>query len=690
MSDVYICHSPADIIISQKLRVFLENNGFLCSTDSSEAGSARVFLLIHSKSSASSEGILRLLSVAAFSDKTVTIPYMADDTPLEPSFEFYLTGAKAIKPDISNNDYAFDALLAAVDTTINGKETDAENTVPAPQTELPPAEPTDSGQAMDSAPAAASEQSQENSAPEKTGPSLQDGPTAEQDTPPAANPNFDPSQIQYNYYNQVVTSEKKKAGRKRVVIISSIIAGAAVVAAAAVIVILMMNNRAPVEESSAPAVSENAPSETKTSTLGELELSLQNLNCTGTYTGEVNENGKPDGNGVFEGKYTYNDKIKETEYEVNIIYKGRFSDGQAVDSSGKAVMNEDFPEESYMIKKEYTGSVRNGLCHGHGKLKIAYNDMSIVSDEYDGEWENDVRNGNGTTVTTFPNGDKIIYDGDWENDCFSGNGTFTMEYAQGDTIKKTYIGGFRNNMFNGKGICTYEYKDGSIGSYNGEWTNDELTGNGTISIKNTNGDLKSYEYVGEIYESLRHGSGKETTIFRNGDKIINTGEWILDKQNGEGTEIHYFSSGDIDTIEYKGNFKDGKHEGKGKCVTKMKNGDVETKDGNFTNGELNGKGTYSVEYKTGNVKSTVYEGEIENNIMKGKGTYTATSRDGQTSVFEGTWSGYTLNGTMTKKTKDGKLAEVKEGLFKNMVLISGTIKTYDENGKLLITETFGE
>lgn len=650
MSDVYICHSPSDIVLAQKLMSFLELGGYSCTKDSNEAGKTKVFLLIHSKSSASSEVVVKLLSVASFSDKTVVIPYMADDTPLSPAFEFYLTGARRIEPDITNNDYAFEALGSAVKAIISQ---DGAN---------PPAQPQPSGV----------------NASAGSGPDLQ-------------NISFDPSQLQYHTFAQDNVG-KKKSSKKLAVIISCIV-GTLVIAGGVVAVVLIMNNNSKnIDEpsgggsqtSQVSMASGSGRSDAQSKTIENYELSLQNKKCTGTYKGEVNENGRPDGSGVFEGTYSLDD-----ESTIKIVYTGSFSDGEAVDSSGNATMNEEAPEGSSFIRKEYKGGIRNGLNHGSGKLLFVSNGEVIVSEEYEGDWENDVRSGSGKTTVIFPNGDKLLYDGDYENDSFSGKGTYTYEYATGDTDKKIYIGEFKNNMFNGKGICTIEYKDGSVGTYNGEWTNDTLAGNGTITITHKTGDLKSYEYVGELYEGMQHGSGKETSVYKNGDKIVSTGEWSMGKQTGNGTYLFTMAEGDTKSIEYKGSYADGKYSGTGTLVTTMRNGDVETKTGDWKEGKFSGKGKYSIEYKTGKVKSTVYEGRLNDSVMRGRGTYTVTGSDGQVMVYEGSWNGFELDGKMTKTNSKGKVVEVQEGKFKNLSIVSGTVKTYDENGKLLITESFG-
>ena len=85
----------------------------------------------------------------------------------------------------------------------------------------------------------------------------------------------------------------------------------------------------------------------------------------------------------------------------------------------------------------YFGEVRDGKRHGKGECK--FKGGKLLGDMYDGEWENDKRNGHGV-----------------------------MKYADGDV----YDGEFRDDKKHGHGV--FKYADGGV--YDGEWKDGEKLG----------------------------------------------------------------------------------------------------------------------------------------------------------------------------------------------------------------------
>lgn len=167
---------------------------------------------------------------------------------------------------------------------------------------------------------------------------------------------------------------------------------------------------------------------------------------------------------------------------------------------------------------DYKGGILNGKPHGYGSVKYK-NGI-----KYTGNYKNGFRDGKGTL--TWENGEN--YTGEFKNDFITGSGIYNWPNGN------KYIGNLIENTKNGKG--TFTWKDGS--SYTGEFKNDKKSGLGT------------YKWSG-------------------GDKYI--GSYIEDEMNGYG---EYYSLDSIDITEcigckvYKGNWKNDKKNGNGKCYDK--------------------------------------------------------------------------------------------------------------------------
>ena len=110
---------------------------------------------------------------------------------------------------------------------------------------------------------------------------------------------------------------------------------------------------------------------------------------------------------------------------------------------------------------EYTGNLVNSIKNGHGTLKYA-----STGAIYTGEFKDDMRNGNGRTITL----DSAVYEGKYLNDKKQGYGVLT-------TPLFTYKGEFQNDEREGYGKLLL--KDGDV--YEGEWKNGFQHGEG-ISV----------------------------------------------------------------------------------------------------------------------------------------------------------------------------------------------------------------
>lgn len=176
-------------------------------------------------------------------------------------------------------------------------------------------------------------------------------------------------------------------------------------------------------------------------------------------------------------------------------------------------------------------------------------------DRYDGEWDDDMKNGQGKL--TYANGGS--YKGKWVDDMRNGYGVNT--WRNGDK----YAGNWEDNKRNGKG--TFTFSDG--GKYAGEWEDDKRSGQGETTW--ANGD----HYKGSYENNRRHGQG--TFTYSDGGKYA--GEWANDMRDGYG--VNTWSTGD----RYEGSWKRNVKHGKGTLY----HADGDKEEGFWKNGELNGK-----------------------------------------------------------------------------------------------------
>ena len=108
---------------------------------------------------------------------------------------------------------------------------------------------------------------------------------------------------------------------------------------------------------------------------------------------------------------------------------------------------------AYTDGSSYTGEWFNDNREGVGKL------LFDNGDYYDGNWLRNNKHGYGKGVHHFPNGDK--YEGEWLNDYFHGQG---MNYHDGSI----YSGTWEQSKRAGIGKMTFPNED----FYDGEWRND--------------------------------------------------------------------------------------------------------------------------------------------------------------------------------------------------------------------------
>jgi hypothetical protein len=313
---------------------------------------------------------------------------------------------------------------------------------------------------------------------------------------------------------------------------------------------------------------------------------------------------------------------------------------------------------------EYNGSFKIGLMHGNGSF--VYNNES-----YDGQFTNGKRNGIGKMI--FSNKDE--YQGNWVNDVIEGNGRlmYGIEY---DGSKKTYKGYYDGQWLqgkrNGKGI----YWDNGY-EFNGNWINDKRNGAGEISfydgrelIISELGGLNAVRFTGEWYNDSIKGIGEltyfesispqdkkrmkedyESGIAIKDNSIVSNPEEISLTKKGPLSWNGFNVSGEVDVRftngnSFKGTLVDGKML-KGKLFFPVENTTlIGHKSGTWEDGKFTGKA--NIPYS---IKST-YNGELKSDKKNGFGKM--IYEDGTS--YEGNWNNDVKSG-------QGKYIDMKGNVF---------------------------
>ena len=331
-------------------------------------------------------------------------------------------------------------------------------------------------------------------------------------------------------------------------------------------------------------------------------------------------------NKLFQSKLS----IKLDDYKIN-AKSLRISDK---DGKGKEY---DIKTNELIFEGEYKNKKRSGLGKEYEEGKLIF----------EGEYKEGLRNGNGKAYDE-KNGN-LIFEGKFLNGIeWEGKGMVkelrknTLLYretayiygefsegkinGEGKLITKDrtkykydYEGNFVKGKKNGKGKEFYDLESSKILIYEGEYENDKRNGYG-----------KEYKdgkiiFEGKFLDGERwEGYGKEFNHRFNEDKVDFEGEYKNGKRNGKGKEyfndniVSLFSDNDFNenTIKYEGNYYDGEREGEG--IEYFENGKIKFK-GEFTNGKkkngvgYNPKGevVYEIKEGEGNIKIYNYKDKIE-------------------------------------------------------------------------------
>ena len=335
-------------------------------------------------------------------------------------------------------------------------------------------------------------------------------------------------------------------------------------------------------------------------------------------------------------KCELDDPLLQGEYKGDCLYGEAHGDGKAessrADYKGAFRYGLKWGEGKYEVfgKFKYKGAFKLDKFHGEGQMK--WEDGS----KYKGLWKDGVRSGRGF----FKNGDKsVVYEGDWSNDMRNGQGTQEED-------KDTYEGQWKDNKRHGMGTQYY----GNGGVYEGNWNEGQYHGTGTLVY------AEGETYEGEWKNGVRHGEG----VYIKTEKIGGLfGGYLTTRYEGEWEDGHYQGRGTLTIIDskkkpskrdeenpqkevmtkYVGQFKDGKKHGIGKEIfSGSKEEDAYSYEGTWRNGQMSGYGERITSYDVGKRrnrqrKQRRYIGEFKAGKPDGKGIVYFDDGDVQVKKF---------------------------------------------------------
>ena len=625
MADVFISHSTKDKETADKVVAYLEERGISCwiaprdivaGTDwaaaiSAAITSAKIFLLIYSENSAASEQCAREMNLAETVRGVFVVPYKIDDHPLTGTYQYYLTGAHWIMADAGKGDHKLEELhLMVSGILVNG--------------------------------------TQNNTYTDDIG--IRNG-----------------SMATRNYAGA-------QRGRGRKFIVAGAVGAAAVTGIIVGAVFLFSGGGKPQQPVPATTTAQTAAggddgtAGSGTVSYGTLQnymLTYNSVVIDGTYTGELNAEGRPEGKGEFEGTY----KILNAVSSVSVT--GDFRNGMLNGSVTFILTGADGGME-----KHESDSVVDGKVMGTEKMTVAMADGTESVSEV--EMLHGIANGKGKGTAKYPNGDTEEFEAVYSDGAMNGEGKSVYNYAESSDEHglrtRTYIGNYKDNVRSGNGTLTLEYADGSKEVYDGGFANDDYYGKGTHIFTypdSTNGDdLKKVISVGTFSNGSLNGTGKRTDEYVSGERRIYDGDFVGGRFEGSGTLTAEFAEDDPRSkCVYTGSFKDSYFEGKGRQVTEYKNGVTEITDGDWVKGQSHGSVYYECSYSepmgdAGFIRET-YSGYVKNNVRSGTGIQKLFLEGGTVISINGEWeeSAPAEGCIVTEQDSEGSL--VRTGVWKN-------------------------
>ena len=235
------------------------------------------------------------------------------------------------------------------------------------------------------------------------------------------------------------------------------------------------------------------------------------------YEGEE-QDGLPHGEGKarFAGRHKYEGGFSEGRlhgsgtytWADGVVYSGTFEQN---DITGEGTYT--WPDGS-----SYTGAVLKGKRHGEGVFTCA--DGAVT---YSGGWQLGKRHGSGKL--TYSQSPLSYYDGQWESDVKSGEGT--QIYPSGNK----YSGAWKNNVKHGSGSMVWQQ---ARQRYEGQWTEGQMQGTGEYTWASDFADASPFQmfnhYFGEWSAGKRSGEG----VFYYATGAVYAGGWQNDMKHGWG------------------------------------------------------------------------------------------------------------------------------------------------------------
>ncbi|XP_060116930.1 radial spoke head 10 homolog B2-like [Heteronotia binoei] len=219
------------------------------------------------------------------------------------------------------------------------------------------------------------------------------------------------------------------------------------------------------------------------------------------------------------------------KFQGGNVYQGMFSEGlmhgqgaytwaDGVKYEGNFVKNVQMHRGSYTWPdgSVYEGEVKNGIRHGFGIYKCGSYPVSYV-----GQWFEGKRHGKGTIY--YNQEGSSWYEGDFVNNIKSGWGIRCYKSSN------IYEGQWERDVRHGEGRMRWLTTNQE---YTGQWVNGIQHGYGTHTwylkrIPGSQYPLRN-EYVGNFVNGDRHGHGK--FFFASGATY--DGEWVFNKKHGMG------------------------------------------------------------------------------------------------------------------------------------------------------------
>ena len=441
------------------------------------------------------------------------------------------------------------------------------------------------------------------------------------------------------------------------------------------------------------------------------------------------------GNLIFEGEFLFNERIKgkrkiydinnnflfEVDYDKNSLddkkeillqIKSSYEKEKGLKVEiGKEI---NFKNHSIFVGEFFNGEKMNGMEKFYNNLIIEedenMNDLKFKENKGNKsiflKIEIEIKNGY-ICKYNYYHENKILFESEYINENISkekwydiSNGylVFEFEYKNGELWKgKEYINNkitFEGEYKNGEKLKgrKYDFLDGNL-LFEGEYKDNKIwNGKGKESIggflifegeykdgerlkgKEYSGSLHPImEYDGEFKNGKRNGKGKE---YKGRFNLIYDGKFKDGKRNGKGKELDHKGN-----IIFEGEYLNGQRNGEAKEYFNSKL----IFDGQYINNKRNGKGK-EFDHK-GNI---IFEGVYKNGKRNGKGK--VFDNKGKT-IFEGKylnekkWSGkdYYYKGNIkfeqeyNKGEKSGKII-MKES-YKNKIIFEGESLNGQRNGK---------